>query len=243
MRNIQRLWSRPGLVIIAGCLICTIVYGVRSSFGLFLLPMTYSAGWDRETFALAMAIQNLLWGLMMPVAGIIADRYGFALVIIGGSLVYALGIWGMGMSDSATMLYLTAGIMAGVGIAFTSFSLVATAMARVVGPDKRSLIFGIGTAATSFGQFLFAPITQFVIDGYGWANGLVMLIFSISILLPLAMFLPFTANIRGENDESETIWAAITEAARHKGYILLTLGFFVCGFHVAFIVVHYPACR
>ena len=241
MQNIHRLWASSALVIIAGCLICTIGYGVRSSFGLFLLPMTYSGGWDRETFALAMAIQNLLWGLMMPIAGMIADRYGFALVIVGGTLVYALGIWGMGISDSTAILYLTGGILAGAGIAFTSFSLVATAMARVVSPEKRSLIFGVGTAATSFGQFLFAPITQFVIDGYGWANGLVMLIFSISIILPLAMFLPFTTNIKGESDQSQTIWAAINEAIRHKGYILLTLGFFVCGFHVAFIVIHYPA--
>ena len=114
-------------MMVAGCLICMVGFGARSTFGLFLTPMTGAIGWDRETFALAMAIQNLLWGLMMPVAGILADRYGYVLVIISGALVYALGIWGMAVTDSATILYLTAGVLTGAGVSFTSFTLISTA--------------------------------------------------------------------------------------------------------------------
>ena len=234
-------WQKPVVVMIAGCLICLIGFGARSTFGLFLTPMSGAMEWDRETFALAMAIQNLLWGLMMPVAGILADRYGYVLVIIGGALVYALGLWGMAFTDSVTILHLTAGVLTGVGVSFTSFTLISTAMVRVVGPEKRSLVFGVGTAATSFGQVLFSPITQGVIDGYGWENGLFFLFFSILIILPLALLLPFNPGVKGEQETGQTISEAIREAAQHRGFILLTTGFFVCGFHVAFIGIHFPA--
>jgi len=234
-------WQNPVIVIVAGCLICMIGFGVRSVFGLFVTPVTATAGWDRETFALALPTQHLLWGLMMPVAGMIADRYGSALVVAGGAVVYASGIWGMAISESTAMLYLTGGIVAGVGIAFTSFSLVSTVMARVVGPTKRSLVFGVGAAATSFGQFLFSPITQLMIDGYGWFVGLVFLALSASTILPLALALPFTRKVKEESEVSQTIWEALREAARHKGYLLLNAGFFVCGFHVSFIGIHCPA--
>ena len=234
-------WQKPVVVMIAGCLICLIGFGARSTFGLFLTPMSGAMEWDRETFALAMAIQNLLWGLMMPVAGILADRYGYVLVIIGGALVYALGLWGMAFTDSVTILHLTAGVLTGVGVSFTSFTLISTAMVRVVGPEKRSLVFGVGTAATSFGQVLFSPITQGVIDGYGWESGLFFLFFSILIILPLALLLPFNPGVKGEQETGQTISEAIREAAQHRGFILLTTGFFVCGFHVAFIGIHFPA--
>ena len=234
-------WQKPVVVMIAGCLICLIGFGARSTFGLFLTPMSGAMEWDRETFALAMAIQNLLWGLMMPVAGILADRYGYVLVIIGGALVYALGLWGMAFTDSVTILHLTAGVLTGVGVSFTSFTLISTAMVRVVGPEKRSLVFGVGTAATSFGQVLFSPITQGVIDGYGWESGLFFLFFSILIILPLALLLPFNPGVKGEQETGQTISEAIREAAAHRGFILLTTGLFVCGFHVAFIGIHFPA--
>ena len=234
-------WQKPVVVMIAGCLICLIGFGARSTFGLFLTPMSGAMEWDRETFALAMAIQNLLWGLMMPIAGILADRYGYVLVIIGGALVYALGLWGMALTDSVTILHLTAGVLTGVGVSFTSFTLISTAMVRVVGPEKRSLVFGVGTAATSFGQVLFSPITQGVIDGYGWESGLFFLFFSILIILPLALLLPFNPGVKGEQETGQTISEAIREAAQHRGFILLTTGFFVCGFHVAFIGIHFPA--
>jgi predicted MFS family arabinose efflux permease len=132
-------------------------------------------------------------------------------------------------------------VLTGAGVSFTAFTLIATAMARVVGPEKRSLVFGIGAAATSFGQVLFSPITQGFIDGYGWENGLYFLLFSTLIILPLALLLPFSPSVKGEDEADQTISEAIREASQHRGYILLTTGFFVCGFHVAFIGIHFPA--
>ena len=144
-------------MILAACLIAMIGFGVRASFGLFLEPMTGTRGWDRETFALAMALQNLLWGLGVPVAGALADKYGPARVIAFGAVLYALGIWGMQVSDAPFYLHLTGGLLTGLGVAFTAFSLAMAAMAKVVGPERRSLVLGLGTAAGSFGQVVFTP--------------------------------------------------------------------------------------
>lgn len=228
-------------MMIVGCLICIIGFGARSSFGLFLSPMTAAMGWDRETYALAMAFQNLLWGLMMPMAGMVADRYGYILVIGGGALIYAFGTFGMAVIDSTTLLYLTGGVLTGAGISLTAFSLVSAAMVRVIGPDKRSLVLGLGTAASSVGQVLYSPVTQGMIEGYGWQNGLFFVAFSTLFILPLAMFLPNSPKVTGEAETRQTTLEAIREAIGHRGYLLLTTGFFVCGFHVAFITVHFPA--
>ncbi len=234
-------WASPMPIIFVGCLICIAGYGARTVFGLFLSPMTLEIGWDRETYALAMAIQNLAWGLTTPVAGMLVDRYGYTLIVGTGAIVYALGIWGMAIAESASMLYLTGGVLVGVGVSFTAFTLVSTAMARVVSPDRRSLVFGFGTAATSMGQVLFSPITQGVIDGYGWQNGLFFLSITTLLIIPLALLLPLSPEVRGEKEHGQTIRQAIGEAIHHRGYLLLTMGFFVCGFHVAFIAIHYPA--
>ena len=228
-------------MMIVGCLICIVGFGARSSFGLFLSPMTAAMGWDRETYALAMAFQNLLWGLMMPMAGMLADRYGYILVVGGGALIYALGIFGMAVVDSTTLLYLTGGVLTGAGVSFTAFSLVSAAMVRVIGPDKRSLVLGVGTAASSVGQVFYSPVTQGMIEGYGWQSSLFFVAFSTLIILPLAMFLPNSPKVMGEAETKQTTLEAIREAIGHRGYLLLTTGFFVCGFHVAFITVHFPA--
>src|SRR5690554_2434624 len=140
-------WRTPLVVILAGCLIAMVGFGVRSVFGLFLEPMTEAQGWSRETFGLAMAIQNLLWGIGVPVAGALADRYGPPKVLAGGAVIYALGVWGMAEADSGAMLHLTGGLLTGLGIAFTAFSLALAAMAKVVGPERRSFALGLGTAA------------------------------------------------------------------------------------------------
>ena len=145
----SRTWRTPVIVIVAGCVIATVGFGIRSVFGLFLAPMTIDQGWTRETFALALAIQNLMWGIGMPVAGAIADRYGPRYVLTAGTVIYALGTWGMASSDSGLVLQLTAGVVVGTGIAFSSFSLVLAAMARTVGPERRSLALGLGHS----GQF------------------------------------------------------------------------------------------
>ena len=142
-------------VIASACLISLIGFGIRASFGLYLEPMTVANGWSRETFSLAMAIQNLLWGIGLPVAGAIADRFGTAKVIVLGAVIYAVGVAGMAMSGSGMALHLTGGVLVGIGVAFCSFSLVLAAMARIIGPERRSLALGLGTAAGSLGQVVF----------------------------------------------------------------------------------------
>ncbi len=228
-------------VIAAACLISLIAFGARSSFGLYLEPMTVANQWSRETFALAIAIQNLLWGVCVPVAGVIADRYGPRFVIALGAIVYAAGVVGMAASDSAIALYLTAGILVGLGVAFTSFSIALAAIARVVGPERRSLALGFGTAAGSLGQVVFSPVSQTLISNYGWFDALALTSLVTLVIIPLAFMLRGGGRAVGEPESNQALGDAVTEAINHRGYLLLTVGFFVCGFHVAFISVHLPA--
>ena len=228
-------------VIVAGCLISLVGFGIRSSFGLYLDPMTTANGWSRETFAFAMAVQNLLWGLGVPIGGAIADRYGPRLVIATGAVVYALGIAGMAMSDSGLALHLSGGLLVGLGVALTSFSLALAAIARVVGPERRSFALGIGTAAGSLGQVVFSPLSQALIANYGWYDSLVLISFITLVMIPLAFVLPGAGKAAGEPHSDQSLGQALGEAMSHRGYVLLTVGFFVCGFHVAFIAVHFPA--
>ena len=228
-------------VIVAGCLISLVGFGTRSSFGLYLEPMTAANGWSRETFAFAMAVQNLLWGLGVPDGGAIADRYAPRLVIALGTVLYALGIVGMAMSESGLALHLSGGLLVGLGVALTSFSLALAAIARVVGPERRSFALGIGTAAGSLGQVVFSPLSQALIASYGWYDSLVLVSFVTLVMIPLAFVLPGAGKAAGEPHSDQSLGQALGEAMSHRGYVLLTVGFFVCGFHVAFIAVHFPA--
>lgn len=216
-------------------------FGVRSSFGLFLEPMTSAQGWSRESFGLAMAIQNLFWGLGLPFAGAIADRFGAVKVIIFGAIVYALGVWGMATVNTPLGLHFTGGILAGLGIAFSAFTIAMAAMVRVVGAQKRSIVLGLGTAAGSFGQVVFSPISHGFIAAYGWSAALLWLAAATLIMIPLALMLPGSPRDTDVSEVQQSMRAALKEASRHSGYVLLTIGFFVCGFHVAFITVHFPA--
>ncbi len=235
-------WQTPALVMAAACAIAMLGFGARSIFGLFLEPMTAARGGGRETFALALAIQNLVWGAALPFAGAISDRFGSPRVLASGALVYAAGIWGMTAAESAGMLQLTAGILVGVGVAFTAFSLALAAMAKVVGPERRSLALGLGTAAGSSGQVVFSPLGQAFISAWGWQSALLFLAASALVIAPLAFLLPGSPGVRGESPTAgQSLPAALREAFGHRGYVLLTTGFFVCGFHVAFITVHFPA--
>ncbi len=227
-------------VIAAACLISLIGFGIRSSFGLYLEPITTERGWSRETFALALAIQNLLWGMGVPVAGAIADRYGTAKVVALGAVAYAAGVAGMALADSGLELYLVGGILVGVGVAFSSFSLVLAAIARVIGPERRSLALGLGTAAGSMGQVLFSPINQTLIANYGWFDSLLVMSVVALVLVPLAFSLPRGTAAKGEPASNQGLTAALGEALSQRSYLLLTAGFFVCGFHVAFITAHFP---
>jgi MFS family permease len=231
----------PLLVLIAaGCVIAAVTNGVRTSFGLFTLPVTADLGMSREVWGLAFAIQNLCWGIAQPIAGGIADRYGTARVIVGGLLVYALGVVLMLVSPTGTLMSLSAGLIVGVGVATSSFSIVMIAFGRNVPQEKRPLIFGVATAASSFGQFAFAPIGQGLISAYGWQTALVWLA---SILV---IVIPFTFALRGRSAPSTgeadmPFMQALARAWGHGSYRLLVIGFFVCGFHLAFTSVHMPA--
>ena len=232
----HKIW----LAVAIGGLIALLGLGVRSTFGLFLAPMSADLGWGREVFALAIAIQNLMWGLSQPVAGMIADRFGTARVLALGGLLYGLGIYGMAQASSPSMLYMTGGLLVGLGMSGASFPLVLAALGRMVPERRRTLAFGITTAAGSLGQFLLVPLGQQFLVVYGWPTALVLLALLVALVIPLA-----TA-MRGRGQESagvakQSMGQALREAGRHSGYLYLTAGFFVCGFHVSFIGTHMPA--
>ena len=232
----------PVTVIVCGCLIALIAFGVRSTMGLFNGPITEANGWRRETFGLAMALQNLVWGAAQPFAGAFADKFGTSRVIMLGALVYAAGTALMVTSDSGAMMYLSGGVLMGLGIAMTSFSIIMAAFGRLVPPEKRSWSFGIATAASSMGQFVFAPLGQAFIASFGWQTALYLL--AGTILLMWLLVLPLRAakggTARDETEVEMNIGQALSRAISHPSFVLLTLGFFVCGFQVAFLTVHMP---
>tara|TARA_R110002020_G_scaffold60594_17_gene164028 strand:+ start:4335 stop:5552 length:1218 start_codon:yes stop_codon:yes gene_type:complete len=228
------------VLIIAGCAIAAIGNGIRTSFGLFTLPMTTDLALSREGWGMAMAIQNLAWGVAQPFAGAYADRVGTGRTIALGGAVYALGVLLMAFSPNAGIMTVTAGIITGVGIAICSFSVVMAAFGRSVPVEKRSLIFGVATAASSFGQFAFAPISQGFINAFGWQSALIYLSMALLLIIPLSYALRGrTENPVGQADLP--FMQTLAQAWGFGSYRLLVVGFFVCGFHLAFINVHMPA--
>lgn len=230
------------LIIACGCLIALISFGPRSAMGLFFQPMTEARDWSREIFALAIALQNLLWGFAQPVAGMMADRFGTWKTMTLGALLYACGLLLMVDAQSTVALYVSAGVLIGIGVAFSSFSLVIAAFGRTVSPEQRSLAFGIGTASGSLGQFLFAPLGGIFIDLIGWQQTLIFFAGVVALVPLLAIALKGKADAPGNGapDLDQSMTSAMAEAFGTRGFILLTTGFFVCGFHVAFITVHLP---
>ena len=237
----ERKWRTPAVVMVAGCMIAIVGMGTRGTLGLFLEPMSSSLSWSRETYALAMAIQNLLWGILLPFAGALTDRYGASWVISAGAVFYALGLWGMSSADSVLMLHISGGILMGLGSAFVAFNLAIAAMVKVVGPERRLLVMGIGTAATSTGQLIFSPMAQGMISSFGWSDALVYLSFISLLIISFAVLLPSNPEVRGEESTRQSLSEAVREAFAQRGFILLMIGFFACGFHVAFIGIHLPA--
>lgn len=234
-----RTWRTPTLIILAGCLISLIGFGTRAGFGLWLDPMSKAMGWERDVFALAMAIQNLVWGAAQPFAGALADKYGNARVLAVGALLYAGGTALMALSTSPAEIHLSAGLMIGLGLAGASFSVVLAAFGRMMPPEKRSMALGIGTAAGSLGQFLIVPISGQLIAWLDWQAALLVMSAFPLIIVPASMVLAGKSEVPA-GGVSQSLTGAIREASRHSGYWLLVSGFFVCGFHVAFIQVHLP---
>jgi MFS family permease len=229
------------VVIVAGCLISLLSFGPRSIMGLFLAPMTDARGWSREIFALSIAIQNIVWGFGQPVAGAIADRYGSGRVLAIGGVIYAAGLALMAWAPDPLWLNVSAGLMIGTGMAAGSFTIVLAAFGRRVPPEKRSIVFGIGTAAGSMGQFVFAPFGQALIQGFGWAEALLVLAVVTLAIPVLSLALVGKPGAEEQAIRQQTFGQALSEAFSHRSYLLLTAGFFVCGFHVAFITAHLPA--
>ena len=235
--------SLPWLIIACGCLITALSFGPRSAMGFFQLPMLADTAWDRTTFGLAMALQNLCWGLGQPLMGAIADRWGTWRVLSVSALLYSAGLLLMATAGTPSMFYLGGGILVGFGVAAGSFGIIFAAFARNVAPERRSFAFGLGTAAGSAGMFLFAPITQGMIDAYGWSDTLVYLAIAMLVIPVLAAALRGNAQSGTQSaaEYEQTVREALREAFNHQSYLLLIAGFFVCGFHVAFVAAHFPA--
>lgn len=226
------------------CLLLAINFGLRSSMGFFMAPISETFGYGREIFAFSLALQNLCWGLFQPFAGAVADRFGTTRTLIGGAIVYALGLYITATADSIWALHTGAGILVGMGIAGTGFGVVLPALARMVAPERCALALGLGTAAGSAGQLLVIPVAQSFISSYGWQTALLLLAGgALSMLLLSAPFRGDAdkANTQGTAAPEQTLPEALKEATSHVHYWLLIAGFFVCGFQLAFITVHMPA--
>lgn len=232
------------LILVAGCLIAAITFGPRASSGFFLLPMSNEYGWGRDVFGLALALQNLLWGLGSPFAGAVADRFGTVRVLCAGALVYAAGIALMSFASTPALLHLSAGVLVGFGLSACSFNLVLAAFGKLLPERWRSIGFGAGTAAGSFGQFLFPPLATGLISQVGWQETLIIFAAVLLLVIPLSFALatrgtaPTKAGIAAP---SQSVSGALREAFGHPSYVMLVLGFFTCGFQLAFVTVHMPA--
>ncbi|MDX1487625.1 MAG: MFS transporter [Acidiferrobacterales bacterium] len=231
----------PLVLIVCAAVTLLLSFGIRQSFGLFLEPMTTSLGVSRTAFALAIAIQNLLWGLSQPLFGALADRFGVVRALLLGGALYIAGLLIMALSGSEAGLYLGAGLLIGLGVSGTSFSLVLAAVARATVPERRSLALGLVSAGGSFGQFAIPLLSQGLIDGNGWLVGLLILAACAGLMVPCAFGLARADAGHEQTASTQSLGQALREAARHNGYWLLNAGFFVCGFHVAFIATHLPA--
>ncbi|HYH20769.1 MAG TPA: MFS transporter [Azospirillum sp.] len=236
-------WRTPAVVIVCGCLIAMLGFGPRSVMGLFIVPLSETRGWGRDVFALAIAIQNLLWGVGGPFAGALSDRFGPGIVLAVGGVLYGVGLALMSWADTPGMLYLTAGVLVGLGLSGASFGVVIAGFSRLVPPEKRSWSMGIATAAGSMGQFLFAPLGQAFIAGYGWQAAMLMLAGTMLLVPLLATAFGGSGGSRGAMHVTGAdvgFVEAIRQAFAHRSYVLLVAGFFVCGFQLAFITTHLP---
>jgi len=240
----DRFWKPPVWLIIAcGCTIALLSFGPRSAMGFFQAPILADTGWSFTTFGLAMAIQNLAWGIGQPIFGAIADRFGAWRMLAIGGLTYAAGLYLMGIANTPLWLHIGGGVMVGLGVAAGSFGIILSVFARNVPPEKRSFVFGLGTAAGSAGMFLFAPISVGLIEQFGWSHALILL--SVVMLVVPVLAAPLYGNSASNPQAAaqfeQTVGEALREAFAHKSYLLLISGFFVCGFQVAFITAHFPA--
>jgi MFS family permease len=236
-------WRTPLVIIVCGCAIALLGFGPRSTLGFFVQPMSREFSWGRDVFGLALAVQNLLWGLGQPLAGAIADRFGILRVMLVGALLYAAGLLMMRYATTPLSLNIGAGVLIGFGLSGCSFNLVLSAFSKLLPPERRGLALGAGTAAGSFGQFLFAPIGVALIGTIGWQGTLMVFAALMLLIVPLALALatPPAASTDVPAAAEQSFKTALAEAFGHRSFVLLVLGFFTCGFQLAFITIHLPA--
>jgi MFS family permease len=230
------------LIIVCGCAIGLLSFGPRSSLGFFIQPMSREFSWGRDIFGLALAAQNLLWGLGQPLAGAIADRFGVLRVMCVGAVLYAGGLFMMRYATTPLSLDISAGVLIGFGLSGCSFNLVLSAFSKLLPLEQRGVALGAGIAAGSFGQFLFAPFGVAMIDNFGWQTALTVFAGLMLLIIPLSLALatPPATSTNVPAADQQSFKAALTEAFGHRSYVLLVLGFFTCGFQLAFITVHLP---
>jgi MFS family permease len=235
-------WRTPLIVLVCAGIILTLSTGTRAGFGLFLKPMSMELGWGRETYSFAMALQNLFWGLGTPVAGMIADRWGAGRVLVVGALMYAAGVMLMPEANTGWQLYLSGGVLIGLAQSCTAFAVVFGVLGRAYPPEKRSIILGIASAAGSFGQFAILPYAQTLISAFGWHSALLIIGCTVALIAPLAFALVERAAAPAPSGQvRQSGMQALREALTHRGYLLLIAGYFVCGFQLSFITIHFPA--
>ncbi len=229
-------------LLICSSLILTLTMGIRHGFGLWLQPVTQDQGWTRETFSFAIAVQNLSWGLLGILAGILADRWGGWRVLIGGGLLWALGLSGMALSPSPLTFTLSAGVLIGAAQAASTYSVIYGIIGRQIDPERRSWAMGLTAAAGSFGQFLMVPTEGWLIAGIGWQQALLALAVATLLIWPLALWLREpAAQSPASGSPQQSILQALREAADYPSFRLLMGAYFVCGFQVVFIGVHLPS--
>jgi MFS family permease len=234
-------WRTPAVVLACGGIILTISLGIRHGFGLYLQPLTMDLGIGREVFAIALALQNLVYGLAQPFTGMIADKYGAARVLIGGTVLYALGLVLMSYATTSWELNVSAGLLIGAGLACSGFSIVYGVVGRAFSSGKRTAALGIAGAAGSFGQFVMLPYGQMLINAMGWHTALLILAATVLLVVPLSSALVEDKKAQAQQFHKQSIREALREALGHRGYLLLCLGYTVCGFQLMFISVHFPA--
>jgi predicted MFS family arabinose efflux permease len=227
-------------VLLCGALIVTLSMGIRHGFGLWLQPITMERGWTRETFAFALAVQNIAWGLAGPVAGMFADRFGAFRVLLVGSVLYAMGLVSMALATSGLAFTSGAGLLIGMAQAGTTYAVIYGVIARNVAPERRSWAMGVAAAAGSFGQFLMVPVENWLIDTWGWQDALLILACAALAILPLAFGLK-EPKVAAPSGPQQSVGAALREAFGYRSFLLLMAGYFVCGFQVVFIGVHMPS--
>ena len=234
-------WRTPAVVLTCSGIVLTIALGVRHNFGLYLQPITMDLGIGRETFAFAIAIQNLVYGLAQPFTGMIGDKYGTARVLIGGTLLYALGLALTSFATTGWELTLSAGLLIGLGLSCSGFSIVYGVIGRAFPAEKRTAALGVAGAAGSFGQFVMLPYGQMLINAMGWHVALLILAVTVILIVPLSAALVEDKKAQALQFHRQSIPEALREAFGHSGYVLLCLGYTVCGFQLMFISVHFPA--